>query len=53
MQELGSGATEALIKSKVFEGNRPTNSIMWPVMTPKTLGECLQLRSRFKNSLSD
>lgn len=53
VQELGSGATEALIKSKVFEGNRPTNSIMWPVMTPKTLGECLQLRRRFKNSLSD
>lgn len=47
VQELGSGATEALVKSKVFEGNRPTNSIMWPVMTPRTLGELAPLYALF------
>lgn len=30
---------EALVKSKVFEGNRPTNSILFQKLTPKTLGE--------------
>lgn len=38
-QELGANASEALIKSKVFEGNRPSNSIMFPLLTPATLGE--------------
>ncbi|KAG8960274.1 glucose-6-phosphate isomerase [Tulasnella sp. 419] len=38
-QELGSGASEALVKSKVFEGNRPSNSILFPLLTPSTLGE--------------
>lgn len=39
--ELGAeGAkNEALLKSKVFEGNRPTNSILFQKLTPKTLGE--------------
>lgn len=38
--ELGAeGAkNEALLKSKVFEGNRPTNSILFQKLTPKTLG---------------
>jgi glucose-6-phosphate isomerase len=27
-----------LVKSKVFEGNRPTNSIFFPKLTPATLG---------------
>ncbi|KAK0445469.1 glucose-6-phosphate isomerase [Armillaria borealis] len=41
--ELGSGASEALIKSKVFEGNRPSNSIMFPLLTPATLGALIAL----------
>jgi glucose-6-phosphate isomerase len=36
--ELGSSASEALVKSKVFEGNRPSNSIIFPLLTPSTLG---------------
>lgn len=41
--ELGSGkdVTEALVKSKVFEGNKPSNSIIFPLMTPATLGMLL------------
>lgn len=42
-KELGSGATEALIKSKVFEGNRPSNSIIFPLLTPSTLGALIAL----------
>lgn len=39
-QELGEQkSNEALLKSKVFEGNRPTNSILFQKLTPKTLGE--------------
>jgi glucose-6-phosphate isomerase len=37
-KELGSGAKEATVKSKVFEGNRPSNSIMFPLLTPSVLG---------------
>jgi len=37
---LGAGASETLVKSKVFEGNRPSNSIMFPLLTPATLGQC-------------
>jgi glucose-6-phosphate isomerase len=37
--ELGAEASnEFLVKSKVFEGNRPTNSIMVKKLTPATLG---------------
>lgn len=37
--ELGAEASnEALVKSKVFEGNKPTNSIMFDTLTPATLG---------------
>jgi glucose-6-phosphate isomerase len=42
-KELGSGASEALVKSKVFEGNRPSNSIMFPLLTPSTLGSLIAL----------
>lgn len=42
-RELGSGASEALVKSKVFEGNRPSNSILFPLMTPRTLGALIAL----------
>ena len=40
-KEVGPNASEALVKSKVFEGNRPTNSILFPLLTPATLGEWL------------
>ncbi|RSH93975.1 glucose-6-phosphate isomerase [Saitozyma podzolica] len=37
--ELGAAASnEALVKSKIFEGNKPTNSIMFQKLTPGTLG---------------
>ncbi|KAH7919827.1 Glc-6-P isomerase [Leucogyrophana mollusca] len=42
-KEVGSNASEALVKSKVFEGNRPSNSIMFPLMTPRTLGALIAL----------
>ncbi|KAJ3741853.1 glucose-6-phosphate isomerase [Lentinula detonsa] len=42
-KELGSGASEALIKSKVFEGNKPSNSIMFPLLTPATLGALIAM----------
>ena len=38
-KELGEGASEILVKSKVFKGNRPSTSIMFPILTPATLGE--------------
>ena len=34
---------ERLVPHKVFEGNRPTNSILVPKLTPKTLGQLLAL----------
>ncbi|ETW75093.1 hypothetical protein HETIRDRAFT_157649 [Heterobasidion irregulare TC 32-1] len=34
---LCSGANEALMKSKVVEGNRPSNSIFFPLLRPATL----------------
>ncbi|KAJ7577014.1 glucose-6-phosphate isomerase [Mycena floridula] len=42
-KELGKNASEATIKSKVFEGNKPSNSIMFPLMTPATLGALLAM----------
>ncbi|KAN0127210.1 Phosphoglucose isomerase, partial [Lactarius tabidus] len=41
--EVGPNASEALIKSKVFEGNRPSNSIIFPLLTPATLGSLIAL----------
>ena len=37
-QELGDGADESLVQQKVFEGNRPTTSILFDKLTPHTLG---------------
>lgn len=34
---------EKLIPHKVFTGNRPTNSILFPKLTPKTLGKLIAL----------
>ena len=42
-KELGANASETLIKSKVFEGNRPSTSIMFPLLTPGTLGALIAL----------
>ncbi|KAN0105179.1 glucose-6-phosphate isomerase [Russula decolorans] len=42
-KEVGPNATEALIKSKVFVGNRPSNSIIFPQLTPATLGSLIAL----------
>ncbi|KAG5720063.1 hypothetical protein E4T56_gene9536, partial [Termitomyces sp. T112] len=35
--------SQALIKSKVFEGNKPSNSIIFPLLTPATLGALIAL----------
>ncbi|KAJ7219031.1 glucose-6-phosphate isomerase [Mycena pura] len=42
-KELGPGQTEALYKSKVFEGNKPSNGLMFPKLTPATLGTLIAL----------
>ncbi|CAL1709353.1 unnamed protein product [Somion occarium] len=42
-KELGPNATEPLVKSKVFGGNRPSNSILFPKLTPSTLGALVAL----------
>ncbi|KAF8157193.1 glucose-6-phosphate isomerase [Crassisporium funariophilum] len=42
-KEVGKGASEALVKSKVFAGNRPSTSIMFPLLTPATLGALIAL----------
>ncbi|EJT99226.1 glucose-6-phosphate isomerase [Dacryopinax primogenitus] len=44
-RDLGPAAStnEALVKSKVFEGNRPTNSIMFQKLTPGTLGALIAM----------
>ena len=44
-KELGEGAPDVLVKSKVFAGNRPSTSIMFPLLTPATLGELSVLMS--------
>ncbi|BEJ12489.1 hypothetical protein CspHIS471_0209490 [Cutaneotrichosporon sp. HIS471] len=45
IQELGAekSKNEALVKSKIFEGNKPTNSIMFEKLTPGTLGALVAL----------
>jgi glucose-6-phosphate isomerase len=40
---LQSEALEKLIPHKVFTGNRPTNSILFPKLTPRTLGMLIAL----------
>ncbi|KAI0635013.1 glucose-6-phosphate isomerase [Trametes polyzona] len=42
-KELGPNASDALVKSKIFEGNRPSNSIIFPLLTPATLGSLIAL----------
>ncbi|KAI3646463.1 hypothetical protein MP228_009391 [Amoeboaphelidium protococcarum] len=38
MQKSGAAVDENIVQHKVFEGNRPTNSIMFSQLTPATLG---------------
>ena len=40
---LSGAALEAAIPHRVFEGNRPTNSILYPELTPRTLGRLIAL----------
>jgi glucose-6-phosphate isomerase len=40
---IAEGVKEELIPYKVFEGNRPTNSILVKQITPFTLGELVAL----------
>ena len=43
-EELGAATSNAaLVKSKIFEGNKPTNSIMFQKLTPGTLGSLIAL----------
>lgn len=42
-KDVGANASEALIKSKVFEGNKPSNSIIFPMLKPSTLGALIAL----------
>lgn len=45
VQELGPKQSQnaALVKSKIFEGNKPTNSILFQKLTPGTLGALVAL----------
>ena len=42
-QGLSDDALEKLLPHKVFEGNRPTTSIMFDTLTPNTLGKLIAL----------
>jgi glucose-6-phosphate isomerase len=42
-QGLSGGALDALVPHKVFEGNRPTNSILFRRLDPATLGKLIAL----------
>jgi glucose-6-phosphate isomerase len=40
---MDDGALERLLPHKVFEGNRPTNSILFKKLTPRSLGSLIAL----------
>ena len=40
---MSGEALDNLIPHKVFKGNKPTNSIMYPKLTPRTLGVLIAL----------
>ena len=42
-QGLSGQALEALLPHKLFEGNRPTNAILYPRLTPHMLGRLIAL----------
>jgi glucose-6-phosphate isomerase len=45
VNELGpeQSKNQALVKSKIFAGNKPTNSILFQKLTPKTLGSLIAM----------
>jgi glucose-6-phosphate isomerase len=43
VEGLGGEELEALLPHKVFPGNKPTNSILFQKMTPKTLGSLIAM----------
>lgn len=40
---LSGDALESLVPHKIFSGNRPTNSILFEKLTPRTLGRLIAL----------
>lgn len=42
-QGLGGAALEALVPHKVFEGNRPSTTILFDKLTPRTLGALIAM----------
>ena len=42
-QGLGGAALEHLVRHKVFPGNRPSNTILLPAVTPRSLGALIAL----------
>ena len=40
---MAAPAIEALLPHKIFEGNKPTNSILFQQLTPRTLGKLIAL----------
>ncbi len=40
---VAEGTPERLVPHKIFEGNRPTNTIMAPLLDPETLGKLIAL----------
>jgi glucose-6-phosphate isomerase len=42
-QGLSGADLEALLPHKLFEGNKPTNSILYPKLTPRMLGRLIAL----------
>jgi glucose-6-phosphate isomerase len=40
---MSGDALEALVPHKIFEGNRPTNSILFPKLTPRVLGSLIAM----------
>lgn len=40
-EDLGEGASDLLVASKVFAGNRPSNSFLYRKLTPETLGKLI------------
>jgi glucose-6-phosphate isomerase len=40
---IAGSELEALLPHKVFEGNRPTNSILFPKLTPRVLGSLIAM----------
>ena len=42
-QGMDQGEIDELAPYKVFEGNRPTNSILFKILTPRILGQLLAM----------